>query len=181
MDSLRADGRRSRRAILDAAAATVLEGGDLGYSALARRAGVTRATVYRHFPEPQALLGEVGRELATTFLEPLLARMDAAPVAEAWRQLAELVVSQVDAAATLATEIGSVERLARLAVGDEPITSFLDRRVARGEVTTDLPTAWLAQAVRALCLAALEDHDRPPADRVDLLTAALVRLTSPRG
>lgn len=179
VDTLRADGLRSRRAILDAAAAAVLEGEDLGYSAVARRAGVTRATVYRHFPESQALLAEVGRELAAGILGPLLAEMDTLPLVDAWRRLADLVVSRDSTAAALAEGLDSVEHLARVAVGDEPITAFLDRRQARGEVADDLPAAWLARAVRALCLAALEDRDRPAAARVDALCAALGRLTQP--
>ncbi len=45
----RADAVRNRRAILDAAGRLLLEHGDLSMTDLARTAGVTRPTVYRHF------------------------------------------------------------------------------------------------------------------------------------
>jgi AcrR family transcriptional regulator len=178
VNTLRADGRRSRRRILDAAAATIVESGDLGYSALARRAGVTRATVYRHFPSADDLLGEVSRELAASFLEPLLARMDEVSLPEAWRMLAELVVTRGREHAALASEVSDMERFARAAVADEPIEAFLRRRRERGEVQSDLPDAWAARVVRALCLGALAEPDRPADESVDLLTRALVRLQS---
>lgn len=176
MDSVRADGLRSRRRILDAAAATVLESGDLGYSALARRAGLTRATVYRHFPAPDDLLQELASELAASFLEPLLARMEELTLPEAWRMLAELVVTQGRQHAALAAAAGDFERLARAAVADEPIESFLRRRRERGDHRSDLPDAWAARAVRALCLGALAEPDRPAEESVELLTRALSRL-----
>lgn len=178
MDTLRADGRRSRRRILDAAAASVLDSGDLRFSALARRAGVTRATVYRHFPTSEDLVREVARELAASYLTPLLSRMDEVPMPQAWHMLAELVVTQSRQHTALASAVGDVERLARAAVADEPIEAFLRRRRERGEVASELPDAWIARAVRALCLGALAEPDRPADEAIELLTRALTRLHS---
>jgi len=178
VDSLRADGRRSRCRIIEAATASVVESGDLRYSALARRAGVTRATVYRHFPVPEDLLREVARGLAAGYLQPLLERMDEVPLPEAWRMLADLVVTQGRQHAPLASALGDVERLARAAVADEPIEAFLRGRRERGDIDSELPDAWAARAVRALCLGALAEPSRPAAESIDLLTRALVRLQS---
>lgn len=56
----RADARRNRRRLLDAAEALVLEtGGEPSRDAVARRAGVGVGTLYRHFPDRQALLRAV--------------------------------------------------------------------------------------------------------------------------
>ena len=53
---MRADAQKSRRLLLDAACALLIEvGPDASLEAIARRAGVGIATLYRHFPERSAL------------------------------------------------------------------------------------------------------------------------------
>lgn len=57
---MRADARRSRRRLLDAAIELILEiGGEPARDAVAHRAGVGIGTLYRHFPDRQALLHAV--------------------------------------------------------------------------------------------------------------------------
>lgn len=57
---MRADARRNRERILEAAAELVLEtGGEPVRDAVAERAGVGIGTVYRHFPDRQSLLRSV--------------------------------------------------------------------------------------------------------------------------
>ena len=57
---MRADARRNRRRLLDAAVAVILEvGGAPSRDAIAQRAGVGIGTLYRHFPDQQALLRAV--------------------------------------------------------------------------------------------------------------------------
>jgi AcrR family transcriptional regulator len=57
---MRADARRNRRRLLDAATELILEiGGEPSRDAVAQRAGVGIATLYRHFPDQQALLRAV--------------------------------------------------------------------------------------------------------------------------
>lgn len=57
---MRADARRNRRRLLDAATGLILEiGGDPSRDAVAQRAGTGIATLYRHFPDQQALLRAV--------------------------------------------------------------------------------------------------------------------------
>ncbi|MDQ3095979.1 MAG: TetR/AcrR family transcriptional regulator [Actinomycetota bacterium] len=54
---MRADARRNRRRLLDAAIELILEiGGEPSRDAVAQRAGVGIATLYRHFPDRQTLL-----------------------------------------------------------------------------------------------------------------------------
>lgn len=58
--AMRADARRNRRRLLDAATELILEhGGEPSRDAVARRAGVGIATLYRNFPERQDLLRAV--------------------------------------------------------------------------------------------------------------------------
>ncbi len=57
---MRADARHSRRRLLDATVELVLEiGGEPTRDAVAQRAGVGIGTLYRHFPDRQALLRAV--------------------------------------------------------------------------------------------------------------------------
>jgi AcrR family transcriptional regulator len=60
---LRADARRNRERILDAAREVFAESGlDAQIDDVARRAGVGVGTVYRHFPTKEELLGELVRQ-----------------------------------------------------------------------------------------------------------------------
>jgi AcrR family transcriptional regulator len=65
---LRADARRNRERVIEAARVAFAEGGtELPMEEIARRAGVGIGTVYRHFPNKEALLDGM--------VEVLLARM----------------------------------------------------------------------------------------------------------
>ncbi|MGA9276505.1 TetR/AcrR family transcriptional regulator [Ilumatobacter sp.] len=58
--TIRADARRNRRGLLDAAIELILDiGGEPSRDAIAQRAGVGIATLYRHFPDRQDLLRAV--------------------------------------------------------------------------------------------------------------------------
>jgi AcrR family transcriptional regulator len=57
----RSDAGRNRDAILEAALAALSESGDVSLNAIARRAGVANATLYRHFPSRESLVLEVYR------------------------------------------------------------------------------------------------------------------------
>src|SRR6478609_1150457 len=64
--SKRSDARRNRDAILAAALEALSESPDASLNAIAKRAGVANATLYRHFPTREALVlasyqYEVGR------------------------------------------------------------------------------------------------------------------------
>ena len=57
---MRADAQRSRRLLLDAACVLFVEAGiEVALEAVARRAGVGIATLYRHFPDRLALVEAV--------------------------------------------------------------------------------------------------------------------------
>ena len=61
---MRADARRNRARILDAARELFAERASpsVQIDDVARRAGVGVGTVYRHFPDKEALMGELVRE-----------------------------------------------------------------------------------------------------------------------
>jgi AcrR family transcriptional regulator len=62
--AVRADARRNRRRLLDAAIALILDiGGEPSRDAIAQRAGVGIGTLYRHFPDRQELLRAVALDV----------------------------------------------------------------------------------------------------------------------
>ncbi|MFB9253910.1 TetR/AcrR family transcriptional regulator [Sphaerisporangium melleum] len=79
-EKLRSDARDNRARILAVArAAFAAEGLDVPIREIARRAQVGAATVYRHFPTKEALLGEVFAEpmaMCSTVVEEGLAQAD---------------------------------------------------------------------------------------------------------
>lgn len=179
-ESLRADGRRNRSAILGAALAMLDESGDITYTGIATRAGLTRATIYRHFPDRADLLAAVAQDLGGEVLGPLLAELDDLSLPDAWRHLATVAIAAGTRHSPLVQLLGSVEDAARIAIADEPITAFLERRRASGEITSELPDAWLARCVRAICLSAVTDTG-PSTARADRLALTLTTLTSTDG
>jgi AcrR family transcriptional regulator len=75
VEPMRADARRNRRLLLDAAIELVLQiGGEPSRDAIAHRAGVGIATLYRHFPDRQSLL----RAVVLDVLDRTIARGQAA-------------------------------------------------------------------------------------------------------
>ncbi len=66
----RADARRNRRRLLDAAIEVILAvGGEPSRDAVAQRAGVGIGTLYRHFPDQQQLLRAVVLEVIDRTIE----------------------------------------------------------------------------------------------------------------
>jgi AcrR family transcriptional regulator len=60
---LRADAQRNRRQLLEAAAVAFAEGGiDVPADEIARRAGVAKGTLFRHFPTKEDLIAAVLRD-----------------------------------------------------------------------------------------------------------------------
>src|SRR5664280_607749 len=73
---MRADAMRNRASILRAARELFAgEDPDVQIGDVARRAGVGVGTVYRHFPDKEALMGELVRERFTVFNERLRAAL----------------------------------------------------------------------------------------------------------
>lgn len=78
--STRADARRNRRRLLDAAIELILElGGEPSRDAVAQRAGTGIATLYRHFPDRQDLLRAVVLEVLDRVIDEGRAALAEAP------------------------------------------------------------------------------------------------------
>ena len=153
--SRRADARRSVEAIVDAARRVLGERADASMEEIATAAGVTRQTVYAHFPSRDALVGAVLDAAGGEVLVAIdAARLDARAPTEAlsgfldvgWRLLRRYYPLLLDAPV-------AHTRLVR----DNPhhaVTTRLEQIIRRGQHTGDfdrlLPANWLAPAILGL-------------------------------
>jgi AcrR family transcriptional regulator len=83
----RSDGAQNREAILAVALAALTESGDVSLNAIAKRAGVANATLYRHFPTRENLVLEVYRHEVRQLVDAadqLLAEREPAEALREW-------------------------------------------------------------------------------------------------
>jgi TetR/AcrR family transcriptional regulator, mexCD-oprJ operon repressor len=152
--TLRADAQRSRDAIADAVLRAVGSGERLSMAAIARAAGVSRVTLYSHFPTLEAAVGvAVERALSDARAATSDLDMSGAPP----RALADLVASHWESLARFqalyaaAAELLDPRELRALhdplfgSVGD-----LIRRGQAAGDFRADLPAEWLIASIYAL-------------------------------
>lgn len=156
----RADARRSRASILQAAIRLLNERPDASVEAIATAAGVTRQTVYAHFPAREQLLAAaLDRLTEQTVAAMAAADPDSGPAADALLRL-------LDAAERAAGEYPALTRmLSTLPASAQqdaerhvPVAELLERVVRRGQADGEfddrLPAGWLVTATIALAHAA---------------------------
>ena len=187
---------RNVEAILDAAE-ELLAQGHANISAVAAQAGVSRVTVYAHFPTWTALLeAAVERAVRQTMTALQSVRPDDGPPIEAldrmlaatWQHLA-----RYQAMAAAVAELLTPEAVTRThQAAHHTIGALLERGQADGSFRTDLPTRWLMTASIALVHACNDEvragHiDQHDAIRIltasvrDLLTGTRPRTEACRG
>ena len=144
--------QRVSAAILDGAArAFVVAGEQASMSQIAETAGVARATVYRYFPNREALLDELTREALDDVDRRLTsARIDEVPPEEGINRLVRALVEVGDPFVLLARERArsnpeQYER--RLLV---PMRQLFERGQASGEIRRDIPERRLSESVVGL-------------------------------
>jgi AcrR family transcriptional regulator len=156
----RSDARRSIDAIVNAARAVLGERPDASMEDIATAAGVTRQTVYAHFPSRDALIAALLQAAGAETVAAIdAARLDTAPPADALRQYLDIGWDLVRRNPHL---LGPA--LARNPPGsDDPHqagTARLEQIIRRGQRAGDfdraLPAAWLAAAIVGLFRAAAE-------------------------
>ncbi|MET9822318.1 TetR/AcrR family transcriptional regulator [Streptomyces anthocyanicus] len=181
----RADALRSRAAILDAATQVLNVDPDAGLEAIAGAAGVTRPTVYAHFPSREKLLLAVVERItdeavaamdavdlsAGTATETLLCMIDAgAHVTERYPVLLRMISAQPVSAET--------DRDRHVPVADR-IRQVIEQGQQAGEFDDRLPVDWLVASTIALGHTASTEQDAgrlPPTVARDVLHASLLRL-----
>jgi TetR/AcrR family transcriptional repressor of mexCD-oprJ operon len=184
IESRQAVAARNLEAILDAAESLIVAGSPLTFSALAAKAGVSRPTVYSHFPGRAELVRAVmerSMRLAVAAIESAgpgegspseaLERV----IRAAWGRLAR----HHDIAGALGSEVPSES----MHVAHRDAVGLFEQIVARGRsdgsFRQDLPVAWLVNAcVGLMHAAATAVHSGQMTDPAacDALTVSVIEL-----
>jgi TetR/AcrR family transcriptional regulator, mexCD-oprJ operon repressor len=168
----RAIAEQNVDAILDAAEELLDQRGQASISAVAKQAGVSRVTVYSHFPTWQALLeAAVARAVLRTMAALRDVSLDDVPpvqalermLAGAWRHLARYGAM----AQAVAEHLGPDAVTRTHQAAHQTIGTLLERGRADGSFRTDVPADWLVTACIAVihaCAAEvragrIEEHD----------------------
>ncbi|MFF2412645.1 TetR/AcrR family transcriptional regulator [Streptomyces sp. NPDC058092] len=161
----RADARRSKAAILDAAVRILDVQPDAGMEAIATAAGVTRQTVYAHFrSREQLLLAVVDR-----ITEEIVAAMDAAdlhagPAADALLRLLDAGKQAAHRYPVLLQKISTlpvspqIDHDRHTSVADR-IRLVIQRGQQTGEFDDRLPPDWLVTVIVKLAHSASEEQE----------------------
>ncbi len=184
----RADAHRSRAAILDAAARILNEQPEASVETIAAGAGVTRQTVYAHFPSRERLLVAVlGRLTELTAAAMDAAEPDEGPAAEALLRVFDAAARESGRYPFLMQRIGTIpvtasEDHARHAPVADPIERVIRRGQDTGEFDDRIPAGWLVVAAIHLAHAASEERaaGRMTASDADqAFTTSLMRILTP--
>lgn len=181
----RADARRNRITILDAAVRLLDAQPDASVDAIAAAAGVTRQTVYAHFPSREHLMTAVVHRIT----DEAVAAMDAAepdtgPAADALIRVLQAGAQTAGRYPTLVQQISSLpvspqldqERHAPVA---DRISRVIQRGQESGEFDSNLPSDWLASVIIKIGHGAGEEVDAgrmSPAEAAHALRTVLLRV-----
>ncbi|NUL02702.1 TetR/AcrR family transcriptional regulator [Streptomyces lunaelactis] len=179
----RADARRNKETLLNAAAAVfVTSGVEAPIRDIAAEAGVGTATIYRHFPTRADLIIAVYRHQVEACAEagPALLATSATPHAALgqWINLfVDFLVTKHGLAAVLQSDNAGFETLHAYFLDRlVPVcTQLLDAAAASGEIRSDLQAYELMRGVGNLCIGADSDPRYDPRRLVELLIAGLRR------
>jgi TetR/AcrR family transcriptional regulator, mexCD-oprJ operon repressor len=180
-DHRRATAERNVQAILDAAEALLHDGEAPSIAAVAARAGVSRVTVYAHFPTRAAILeavveravarASVAFEAATSGAGSAVEALERA-ITAGWVELSRNTAIAEAAAAQL-----SPDALRRThEAGFAHMRRTLEDGMASGELRTDVPVDWLVSVLYALLHAAGDDVRAGRLDGDSALYALLTTL-----
>jgi AcrR family transcriptional regulator len=177
-----ATAARNISAILDAAESLLESRSRTSIAAVATRAGVSRVTVYAHFPTWEAILAAVvERAVVRTAAALEVAKPDAGEPLKAlermlaigWQKLARNATMAQAATEQLSPE--TITHAHQAALGK--LADLTKRGQADGSFRTDLPVGWLVAAALALIHAC---GDEVRAGRLDPAAAPQILTTSIR-
>ena len=159
IESRQAVAARNIEAILDAAEAFIVAGAPLNFSALAVKAGVSRPTVYSHFPGRAELVSAVMERsvrLAVTAIES--AGPEEGSASEALERVIRSAWGQLARHHDIAGALGSEVPTESMHAAHHDAVALFEQIVARGQsdgsFRQDLPVAWLVNACVGLMHAA---------------------------
>jgi AcrR family transcriptional regulator len=157
---MRADARRNRDLLLTAAAAAFAELGiDAPLEEIAHRAGVGIGTLYRHFPNRDALNEAVYRrevEMLCDAADELLAAEPPGVALSQWmNRFAGYVARKRGMAVALKSALGPDNELFSYSYRriTAAITHLVDAAIAAGEIRSDVEPEDLLRAMSGICMA----------------------------
>jgi TetR/AcrR family transcriptional regulator, mexCD-oprJ operon repressor len=161
-DHRRAVAEGNVRAILDATLSLLERDPQPSFVQIARAAGVSRPTLYAHFPTREDLIeATVARAVEDVAQQVGAARLDEGPATVALERLVTMLWRTLSGLSTLARVSGealSPERRRQAhAAGLEPVHRLVMRGQESGEFRDDQPAAWMVSVLYALMHAAADD------------------------
>jgi TetR/AcrR family transcriptional repressor of mexCD-oprJ operon len=161
--------QRVAAAILDGAARILaVQGEQASMNDVAAAAGVARATVYRYFPNRQALLDELARAAVSEADEGLAsARIDEVSPEEGVARAVRALVDVGDSFVLLARERvrSDPERFERRVI--RPVRELFERGQAAGDIRADIASARLTESLIGLIVGVLTST--PPLGKEDII------------
>jgi TetR/AcrR family transcriptional repressor of mexCD-oprJ operon len=144
--------QRVAGAILDGAAHVfALQGDQANMNDVAAAAGVARATVYRYFPNREALLAELAQSAVRDVEERLTsARIDAVPPEEGIPRAVRALLDAGDPFVLLVRRYPTSERERFERSVMRPLRELFERGQADGDVRADIPSARLTESLLGL-------------------------------
>jgi AcrR family transcriptional regulator len=161
-DHRRAVADRNIEAILDAAERLLERGAQATISAVAAEAGLSRVTVYAHFPTREPLLKAVAeRAVRLATVEVEAARLDEGSAADALDRVVALSWRVLDRhqamARATAEQLSSDDRRRLHETLLAEMRRLVDRGLEQGFFRGDLPPDWLVASFYALIHAASDE------------------------
>ena len=149
---------RVSAAILEAAAGVLAERGEQASMAdVATAAGMARATVYRYFPNREALFEALGRLAVEQAGDRLRAgRLEEVAVPEAFERAVRALVGVGDSFVVVSRESARPDREHFDRVVAAPLRELIERAQSLGEVRRDLPASWLMESLIGIVVSGLQ-------------------------
>lgn len=151
----RADAERSIEAIVQAGLEAIAASGDVNMAAIARAAGVSRPTLYSHFPTREALV-EAAVQRALVEARRIFAQIDLEdrPAPEVIAMLIRANWQTLNRYRELYSAAVKLLPPARFRALHQPLFAPIKKLVTRGQadgdLRTDMPTDWLVATIYGL-------------------------------
>jgi len=151
---------RVSSAILEAAAAVLAERGEQASMAdVAAAAGMARATVYRYFPNREALFEALGRLALEEAGERLEAgRLEEVAVAAAFERAVRALAAVGDSFVVVSRESARTDPAEFERRVAAPLRGLIERAQSSGEVRDDLPASWLMESLIGIIVSGMQSR-----------------------